>query len=167
MSDSFRAKLIEIQDKLYNFAYMLTADRDDACDLVQETSLRILDNEDKYIDNVNFKGWVFTIMRNTFINGYRRTSRMPTVVDRTDDLFYLNFPRDDGPETPEDAIGALEIQKAIADLPDDMRIPFSMHVAGYKYSEIAEHTHLPIGTVKSRIFFARRRLQQRLRSFRQ
>lgn len=166
-STNFIDNLTALQANLLNFAYMLTNNRDDAYDLLQDTMVKALDNEEKYTAGTNFKGWVFTIMRNTFINGYRRTSRMPTVVDRTDDLFYLNFPRDDGPETPEDAIGALEIQKAIADLPDDMRIPFSMHVAGYKYSEIAEHTRLPIGTVKSRIFFARRRLQQRLRSFRQ
>lgn len=162
---TFRAKLVEMQDNLYKFAYMLTSDRDDAYDLVQETSLKILDNESKYIDNVNFRGWVFTIMRNTFINGYRKNARMPTVVDHTDDLYYLNIPRDTA-ETPEDAIAALEIEKMVASLSDDLRIPFSMYLAGYRYAEISEHTGTPVGTVKSRIHFARKRLQGMLAGYR-
>ena len=163
---TFRAKLVEIQANLYNFAYMLTANRADAEDLLQDTTLKILDNEDKYIDNVNFRGWVFTIMRNTFINGYRRASRQPTMVDQSDDLYLLSNPRDQVAETPEDAIGAGEIERIVSELPDDLRIPFSMHLAGYKYVEIASTTHTPIGTVKSRIYFARRRLQILLRDFR-
>lgn len=72
---TFRAKLLEVQDNLLNFAYLLTSNRDDAYDLLQDTTLKVLDNEDKYVDNVNFKGWVFTIMRNTFINSYRKSVR--------------------------------------------------------------------------------------------
>lgn len=165
-SQSFRARLIEIQDNLYNFAYMLTSNRDDAYDLLQDTTLKILDNEDKYIDNVNFRGWVFTIMRNTFINGYRKAARNPTMVDRTEDLYFLSLPQDSGYETPEGALGAKEIHQLVDELADDLRIPFSMHLAGYKYAEIAEHTGIPVGTIKSRIFFARKRLQAALRDYR-
>lgn len=68
----FQDRLLGLQDNLLNFAYMLTANREEAKDLLQDTTLKALDNEDKYIDNVNFKGWVFTIMRNIFINNYRR-----------------------------------------------------------------------------------------------
>ena len=163
---SFRAKLIEIQDNLYSFAYMLTSNRADAEDLLQDTTLKVLDNEDKYIDNVNFRGWVFTIMRNTFINGYRKAARTPTTIDHSDDLYLLSLPRDAAAETPEDAVGAREIERMMASLPDELRIPFSMHVAGYKYIEIARTTDTPIGTVKSRIYFARRRLQALLKDYR-
>ena len=118
------------------------------------------------MENTNFKGWVFTIMRNIFINNYRRVVRSATVVDRTEDLYHLNLPQDSGFETPEGSFGVNEIASAIEDFPEKYRVPFSMHVAGYKYNEIAEHMQLPLGTVKSRIFFARQALQQRFADYR-
>ena len=87
----FQDRLLGLQDNLLNFAYMLTANREEAKDLLQDTTLKALDNEDKYIDNVNFKGWVFTIMRNIFINNYRRVVRNQTIIDQTEDLYHLNF----------------------------------------------------------------------------
>jgi len=158
-SANFQTKLIELQDNMLNFAYMLTSNRDDAYDLLQDTTLKVLDNEDKYAENTNFKGWVFTIMRNIFINNYRRSVRSATIIDTTDNLYHLNLSQDSGLESPEGAYGAQEITAAINDFADEYRIPFSMHVAGYKYNEIAEKMNLPLGTVKSRIFQARRRLQ--------
>lgn len=160
------ARLMDLQSNMLNFAYMLTSNRDDAQDLLQDTTLKVLDNYDKYTENTNFKGWVFTIMRNIFINNYRRTVRSNTVVDRTEDLYHLNLPQDSGYQTPEGAFGVNEISDAIADFPEKYRVPFSMHVAGYKYNEIAEHMHLPLGTIKSRIFFARQALQQRFSDYR-
>ncbi len=151
---------------MFRFACLLTSSRDDAHDLVQDTTLRILDNEDKYISNVNFRGWVFTIMRNTFINGYRKSARNPTMVDHTDDLYFLNLPHGSAVETPEGAVGAQEIHDMVNQLADDLRIPFSLHLAGFKYSEIAERTGIPLGTIKSRIFFARKRLQAALKDYR-
>jgi RNA polymerase sigma factor, sigma-70 family len=138
---------------------MLTSNRDDAQDLLQDTTLKVLDNADKYLENTNFKGWVFTIMRNLFINNYRRMSRSATVIDKTEDLYHLNLSQDSGLATPEGSFGANEISRAIDNFPDEYRIPFSMHVAGYKYNEIAEHMSLPLGTIKSRIYYARQRLQ--------
>ena len=67
---TFQEKLLSVQRNLLNFAYTLTTNREDAYDLLQDTTLKALDNEDKYVDNVNFKGWVFTIMRNLFIKNY-------------------------------------------------------------------------------------------------
>jgi len=165
-SKTFQAKLLAVQENLLNFAYLLTSNRDDAYDLVQDTTLKVLDNEDKYVDNVNFKGWVFTIMRNLFINNYRKMVRSNTIVDRTDDLYHLSLPQDSGFETPEGALATKEIHMILDSLPDDLRVPFSMHIAGYKYTEIAEATGYPLGTIKSRIFFARKRLQHELRDFR-
>ena len=165
-SKNFQTKLLSLQTNLLNFAYMLTSNRDDAYDLLQDTTLKALDNEDKYVDNVNFKGWVFTIMRNIFINNYRKVVRSATVIDQTEDLYHLNLPQESGLATPEGALAAGEISDAINSFSDDYRIPFSMHVAGYKYNEIAEKMNLPLGTVKSRIFFARRRLQEMLKDYR-
>ena len=165
-SSSFINKLLGLQGNLMNFAYQLTANRETAEDLVQDTTLKVLDNEEKYVDNVNFKGWVMTIMRNIFINNYRRQVRSATIIDTTEDLYHLNISQESGLATPEGTFAAKEISKAISDFSEEYRIPFSMYVAGYKYSEIAEHMNLPLGTVKSRIFFARKRLQETLKDYR-
>lgn len=157
---------MSLQSNLLNFAYILTSNRDDAYDLLQDTTLKALDNEDKYVDNVNFKGWVFTIMRNIFINNYRKVVRASTIIDQTEDLFHLNLPQDSGFDTPEGSFAVKEINEVINSFSDEYRIPFSMHVAGYKYNEIAEEMGLPLGTVKSRIFFARQKLQMLLKDYR-
>lgn len=161
----FQDRLLGLQDNLLNFAYMLTANREEAKDLLQDTTLKALDNEDKYIDNVNFKGWVFTIMRNIFINNYRRVVRNQTIIDQTEDLYHLNLPQDSGFASPEGSFTVKEITTAINSFSEEYRIQFSMHVAGYKYHEIAEKMDLPLGTVKSRIFFARQRLQEMLKDY--
>ena len=164
-SSKFQSNLLSLQANLLNFAYMLTSNRDDAHDLLQDTTLKVLDNEDKYSEGTNFKGWVFTIMRNIFINNYRRGVRAATVVDTTDNLYHLNISQEGGFESPEDTYGATEISAAIEELSPEFRDPFALHVAGYKYNEIAERMNLPLGTVKSRIFFARKRLQQRFADY--
>ncbi len=105
-------------------------------------------------------------MRNIFINNYRKVVRSATVIDQTEDLYHLNLPQDSGFETPDGSIAANEITAAIDSFADEYRIPFSMHVAGYKYNEIAEQMNLPLGTIKSRIFFARQRLQEMLKDYR-
>lgn len=164
-SNALQSKLLAIQKNMLTFAYTLTSNRDDAYDLLQNTTLKVLDNQEKYVDNVNFKGWVFTIMRNIFINHYRKTVRQATVVDTTEDLYHLNLSQESGFETPEGSVAVKEINALINSFSDDFRIPFSMHLAGYKYTEIASHTGLPLGTVKSRIFFARKRLQEKIRNY--
>ena len=165
MSKAFESKLLSLQGNLLNFAYMLTSNRDDAYDLLQDTTLKALDNEDKYVDNTNFKGWVFTIMRNIFINNYRKVVRSATVVDTTEDLYHLNICQESGLDTPEGSFAENEISSAIQNLADEYRVPFSMYVAGYKYNEISEKMDLPLGTVKSRIFFARKQLQTTLSDY--
>ena len=152
---------MSLQSNMLNFAYMLTSNRDDAYDLLQDTTLKVLDNQDKYVENTNFKGWVFTIMRNIFINNYRRVVRSATVIDQTEDCYHLNISQDSGLETPEGSYATSEISSAIAEFPEKYRVPFTMHVQGYKYNEIADEMGLPLGTIKSRIFFARQELQKR------
>lgn len=168
MSDhiTFKNRLLGLQNNLLNFAYQLTTNREAAQDLVQDTTLKVLDNESKYVDNVNFKGWVFTIMRNIFINNYRRQVRSATVIDTTEDLYHLNLSQESGLTSPEGSFAAKEISAAINSFTPEYKVPFTMYIAGYKYSEIAEQMHLPLGTVKSRIFFARKRLQSMLKDYR-
>lgn len=165
-NDSFKQRLIGLQGNLMSFAYQLTSNREQAEDLLQDTTLKALDNEDKYVDNVNFKGWIFTIMRNIFINNYRQTVRKATVIDQTQDLYHLNLSQDSGLGTPEGSYAVKEISVALNSFSDEYRIPFNMYVAGYKYNEIAEKMNLPLGTVKSRIFFARKRLREQLKDYR-
>lgn len=167
MTDSsFKQRLLGLQSNLLNFAFQLTTSKETAQDLVQDTTLKVLDNESKYVDNVNFKGWVFTIMRNIFINNYRRQVRSATIIDTSEDLYHLNLSQESGLSTPEGSFAAKEISTAIQEFSDDYRIPFTMYVQGYKYSEIADQMGLPLGTVKSRIFFARKRLQTLLKDYR-
>jgi RNA polymerase sigma factor, sigma-70 family len=161
----FRKDLVEMQDELHRFAYKLTANMEEADDLLQETSLKALDNEDKYIPDTNFKGWVYTIMRNIFINNYRKVVREQTYVDQTDNLFHLNLPQDSGLDSVEGNYDLKEIRKIVNALPKEYKEPFSMHISGFKYREIAEKLALPLGTVKSRIFFTRQKLQDQLKDF--
>ena len=162
----FTQNLLGMQAELRRFALKLTADKEEADDLLQETSLKALDNEDKYTPDTNFKGWMYTIMRNIFINNYRKTVRDQTFVDHTDNLFHLNLPQDSGFVSTEGNYDLKEIRRIVNALPKEYRVPFSMYVSGFKYREIAERLGLPIGTVKSRIFFTRQRLQKDLKDFR-
>jgi len=158
----FDRNILSIQKNMYSFAMMLTANRYDAEDLLQETTLRVLDNREKYIDNVNFKGWVLTIMRNIFINNYRKELRSQIIIDQTGDFQQMNVTEDSKWNNPEETIALKELKFIINSLNDDLKIPFSMYVDGYKYNEISDKLALPLGTVKSRIFFARRELQRNL-----
>lgn len=158
----FNMHLTGLEKNLERFAYSLTLDQDDAKDLVQETYLKALSNRDKFVDHSNLKAWTFTIMKNTFINNYRRLVKENTTIDSTKDLYYLNMPQRSGFAHPESAYSNNEILRTIDSLEDDFRIPFKMHTEGYKYKEIAEKLNLKIGTVKSRIFFTRKKLMEAL-----
>lgn len=163
--EDFQRQLLSLQSNLMNFAISLTSNREDANDLLQDTTLKALDNEDKFEPESNFKSWVFTIMRNIFINNYRRMVRTATVVDTSEDQYMLNAPETESGVTPDDTMAEKEITATINSFPDAYRIPFSMYVAGYHYAEIAQRMHLPLGTIKSRIYYARRFLQSRLSDY--
>ena len=162
----FQKKLLSMQENMMNFALMLTANRDDAQDLMQDTTLKVLDNQEKFVDNINFKGWVLTVMRNIFINNYHKIVRTQTVVDQGVDLYNLDVVNDSGFDSPDGAYQIQEITNAINGLNDELKVPFSMFLSGYKYNEIADKLNVPLGTVKSRIFFARQELQKVLKDFR-
>ena len=162
---TFKNDVIGMQGNLMSFAFKLTSDKDKASDLVQDTTLKALDSEDKFAENVNFKGWLFTIMRNIFINNYRRSVRENTVSDTTEGLFHLNSAQE-ASETPDGSYTVSEISEIIQKIPQEFSKPFPMHVAGYKYEEIADQLGLPLGTVKSRIFTTRHQLRALLKDYR-
>lgn len=158
----FQKKLLGMQENMMNFALMLTANRDDAQDLMQDTTLKVLDNQEKFVDNVNFKGWVLTVMRNIFINNYHKLVRAQTVIDPNIDVYNIDILSDSGYDTPDGFYQIQEITKSIRGLNDELKIPFSLFLSGYKYNEISEKLNVPLGTVKSRIYFARQELQREL-----
>lgn len=163
---TFTQNILSMQNELRSFAMKLTCDYEDANDLLQDTTLKALDNEDKYEQETNFKGWIYTIMRNIFINNYRKNLRDQTFVDKTDNQYFLNSSSDLAVDSMESAYDVKEMNRVVNSMPKEYRIPFSMFVAGFKYREIAEKLDLPIGTVKSRIFFTRQKLQTALKDFR-
>lgn len=163
----FSERLVAIQKDMWRFAYSLTADYDDACDLLQETSLKALMSMHMFTENTNFKGWLCIIMRNLFITHVRQTEHHASLFEPLPDDFssalWSEPLADDG--SAFDANESREIYKVFSSVPMEERRVFSYFVIGYKYREIAEMMHLPMGTVKSRIFNTRRRLQILLRDF--
>lgn len=162
----FNKNLVSLEDNLMKFALSLTTDQAKAEDLVQDTYMKAITYKDKFVDYTNLKAWVFTIMKNTFINNYRRSVKENTIIDGSQDLYFLNMPQDSGFNSPESSYSLEELEKVVDSLEDEFRIPFRMHVQGFKYKEIADKLNLKIGTVKSRIFFTRKKLMELLNDYR-
>ncbi|MFT6148172.1 MAG: RNA polymerase sigma-70 factor (ECF subfamily) [Saprospiraceae bacterium] len=149
---------------LNSFAYNLTKNAEEAKDLFQETAYRAMTNREKFRTGTNFKAWLFTIMKNIFINNYRKKVKANTIIDSTENLYYINSGSNTISNSGENNILMKELQSMIAGLEDGIKIPFMMHYEGYKYQEIAEELDLPLGTIKSRIFFARKALKSLIQS---
>lgn len=162
---NFDNRLVNMQEELRRYACRLTIDPNEADDLVQETALKALTNRDKFTEGTNFKGWMYTIMKNIFINDYRKNAREQTYVDKTDNLHFIDSSQNLFADCIEKKYDNKELKKVIMSLPNDFRIPFVMFTSGYKYREISDKLNLPIGTVKSRIFSTRKRLQRDLKDF--
>lgn len=154
--ESLEEKIIAIKTNLYRFAYSLTSNKEDASDLTQETMLKLLSNEVKYKEKNNFKGWAFTIMKNIFINDYRKLSKYQIVDSEYLTLENLNLKNI---YEPEQILNAKEIHILINQFPSDLKVPFSLFLSGYSYQEISDRVGIPIGTVKSRIFSVREKLK--------
>jgi len=145
---------------LNSYAYNLTKSIDDAKDLYQETAYRAIKNQDKFRPGTNFKAWLFTIMKNIFINGYRKKLKANTFTDSTDNDYFINSGNVVVSNQGDSNIMVAEIKDMIRGLDESFKVPFMMHYSGYKYQEIAEYLELPLGTIKSRIFFARKELKE-------
>lgn len=155
----FTINLNNLTEALNAFAYNLTRDQEDAKDLYQETAFRAITNKDKFVEGTNLKAWLFTIMKNIFINNYRKKKRKNTILDSTDNMYFINSGDEAVSNEAESNIMMQELEAMIEYLNPSIKIPFVMHYEGYKYQEIADLLDLPLGTVKSRIFFARQELQ--------
>lgn len=149
---------------LNNFAYSLTRDSEDAKDLYQETAFRALSNRDKFQPGTNFKAWLITIMKNIFINNYRRKVKGGVINDHSDNQYYLNSLNNSVLNRADSDIMMKELNEMVDSLDDSLKIPFVRYYHGYKYQEIADELKLPLGTVKSRIFFARKALKNMISS---
>jgi RNA polymerase sigma factor (sigma-70 family) len=161
----FNTDLLGLQKKLFFYALSLTSDQEKAQDLLQETTLKALIYREKFSPDTNFKAWVYTIMKNTFINDYRRNLKTNHTFAGSGNDLHLKLEKDKSYPSPESIYNSKEIYKSINTLEDDYKVPFNMFLDGYKYKEIAEGLNLPLGTVKSRIFFTRKKLEKSLKEY--
>ncbi|MBK7562721.1 MAG: RNA polymerase sigma factor [Chitinophagaceae bacterium] len=161
----FNQMLVSNVDFLKPFAIKLTRDTEDANDLYQETLYKALANHEKYNAGTNIKAWLFTIMRNIFINNYRRKAKQKTIFDSTSNDYLINYNQSTVSNGAESDMRMKEINKAITELPEIFKTPFLLYFDGYKYNEIAEVLIEPLGTIKSRIHFARKLLKEQISRF--
>ncbi|MCR9102148.1 MAG: RNA polymerase sigma factor [Phaeodactylibacter sp.] len=160
VQNQIQEQLDSISSSLRAFSLKLTGNPVDAEDLYQDTAVRIITNADKYRQGTNFKAWAVTIMRNIFINNYRKKVRRNMIIDQTPNNYYLNSGDKTVENDGENNVAYKELMKMVNSLPEDFCRPFMMAYQGYKYDEIAEQLGSPLGTIKSRIFFARKKLQK-------
>jgi len=163
MSDiEFNDILLHNADYLKPFAFTLTRDNEKAKDLVQETMYRALANKDKYHVGTNIKAWIYTIMRNIFINDYRKKSRQQVISDNTENDYFINSGQLAIQNAAERNLQMKDIMAQVNKLPEIFKQPFVMYYEGYKYNEIADVLTVPLGTIKSRIHFSRKILREQL-----
>jgi RNA polymerase sigma-70 factor (ECF subfamily) len=160
----FGEQLVVLEKSLLKYAYHLRLNNSDARDLVQETFLKAILNRERFVDVGYLKAWTFTIMRNTFINNYRHNSLQKTHCDHTEESYLISHTRSSASDNPDSEYSYKEITQSIDNLRDKFSVPFKMYIEGYKYQEIADSINLKIGTVKSRIFLARKLLMSKLNS---
>ena len=161
----FNQLLLVNSDFLNPFAVNLTRDKESAKDLVQETLYKAIANREKYINGTNIKAWLYTIMRNIFINDYRKKSKQHVIFDTTPNDFLLDYNQSAISNLAESKLRLKEIQTAVYHLPSIFKEPFLLYFDGYKYHEIAGILHEPLGTIKSRIHFARKLLKKQISRF--
>jgi RNA polymerase sigma factor (sigma-70 family) len=158
----FHAQLIDLQPNLMKYAHRLRLGSADAKDLVQETFLKVLLNKDKFVDKGYLKAWTYTIMKNTFINNYRRNISRNTNAEITDTTLYITQKKAPSSDNPDSVYSYKEINQSIERMNSKLSIPFKMYLDGYKYKEIADEINLKLGTVKNRIFQARQVLMNQI-----
>ena len=160
--DKFQWDVISLSNNMRPFAYSLTKDMEDAKDLIQETVYKALKYKDKFAAGTNVKAWMFIIMKNIFINNYRKKSTQNTINDSSDDQYIINSGKQTVNNDGYNRLIMKDINNAIDALNSDIKKPFILHYEGFKYQEIAEELALPLVTVKSRIFIARKALKESL-----
>lgn len=158
-NQEFLKEIDQLEGLLFSFALRLTRNRQDAQDLMQETSLRAFHHREKFTMGTNFKSWVSTIMRNTYINRYRKMKSRQHVNQPIEDFSYALESNNAISNQGEHDMRMNELKLMLNNIGELYSVPFLMFYRGYEYKEIATHLGIPIGTVKSRIFLARQRMK--------
>jgi len=158
-------QIVGSQQTLLTLTRRFSKNMEERQDLVQDTLLKALMHCDKFREGTNLKGWLFTIMRNTFINNYRKLKLAKTLQDTAKPLRQLDIREEHTFNRPHENLELQEIWCSVNDIKEEFLVPFKMHTMGYKYEEIASHLHIPVGTVKSRIFQARKEIQKNLQGY--
>ncbi len=161
----FNQLLLVNSDFLNPFAVTLTKDHESAKDLVQETMYRAIANREKYNAGTNIKAWLYIIMRNIFINNYRKKIKQNVIFDSTPNDFLIDYNQSSISNLAESRLRLKEINAVVFHLPSIFKEPFLLYFDGYKYHEIARILNEPIGTIKSRIHFARKLLKKKISRF--
>lgn len=159
-NEQFLESINQYNNLLFSFALRLTRSHQDAQDLLQETTMRAFRHKDKFMMGTNFKSWASTIMRNTFINRYRKLKNRKHVNAPIEDFTYAIESKSAVNNSGEQNLRIQELTRVMDSINDIYTVPFMMFFQGYEYKEIAEHLGIPIGTVKSRIFLARRKMKE-------
>jgi RNA polymerase sigma-70 factor (ECF subfamily) len=157
-TQEFNTMIVANADGLKPFAITLTRDHEAAQDLYQETLYKALAHRDKYQPGTNIRAWLTTIMRNIFINEYRRNERKRLIIDTVQYAERHNYYT----YTAERSVRLKEINAALYNLPAIFKNACALYLQGYKYNEIAVALNEPLGTIKSRIHFARKLLQKQI-----
>lgn len=158
-NQQFTSEISKLENLLFSFALRLTRSQPDAQDLMQETAIRAFRYKDKFKVGTNFKGWVSTIMRNTYINQYRKAKKRKHVSQPIENFTFALENRNAVANAGEQEMRMKELKRMMDSIGEIYRVPFLMFYQGYEYKEIAEHMEIPIGTVKSRIFLARQKMK--------
>ncbi|MBC6994421.1 RNA polymerase sigma factor [Neolewinella lacunae] len=158
-NQQFLSEMDRLENLLFSFALRLTRNYEDAQDLMQETKLRAYKHRDKFATGTNFKSWTSTIMRNTYINRYRKMKNRRHVNEPVEDMLYAAENRGSITNGGEAKMNMEELQSKLRQINEIYSVPFLMFYRGYEYSEISGYLNIPIGTVKSRIFLARKKLK--------
>jgi len=162
----FGTLILSHQSFLYQLAMKLTKSAEDSNDLLQETFFKALKNRDKFQKGTNIKGWLYTIMKNTFINAYRKKKNQNTFIDETDNKYFINLKESEKTAKTDSTVDREYMMKQIQTVEKTYVETFMMYYNGYKYEEIAEILGIPLGTVKSRIFLARKKMMEKLKDYR-
>jgi RNA polymerase sigma factor (sigma-70 family) len=161
-SPEFVHEVADLRSTLKVLSRKFTKDDDDSLDLVQDTIVKALVYKDKYVQNTNLKGWLYTIMRNTYFNNFKKHQRVRVLRGEFNDPYFLDVEDPHTFNTPDSSFEYKELWAHIEGLKSEFSVPFKMHTNGYKYQEIAEQLRIPIGTVKNRIHSARQEIQKRM-----
>ena len=161
-NENFQEQFQKLRAPLRSFAYKLTQNNEEAKDLYQETAFRAFSNISKFIPGTNMKAWLLTIMKNSFINHYRKNIKTRTIIDGTDTMFYINSGTSAITNDAESNIMMEELTAMLKELDVSLRVPFEMYYIGHKYQDIADTLKLPLGSVKSHIFYARKELKAKI-----